>query len=293
MPRLHFRNLSKAYGENSVLNNLSFSVNEGEVYGFVGANGAGKSTTMRIALGVVQADSGEVLIDETPINDDLRRHIGYMPEERGLYGKEKIGDQLVYLAALHGVSKKAARQSAEEILERLNLAERINDKLDDLSLGNQQRVQLAASLIHNPRILILDEPFSGLDPVAVEMMADMLLDRASQGVPVLFSSHQLDLVQRLCHRVGILSNGQMVAEGTVNELRSHAPVRFRVETSAQNWIPSYARVVREEGNAVIVETDSWQRDQELLHAALTAGPVHSFSREVPNLNELFREVLAA
>lgn len=226
MTTIEIRDLRKRFGEVQALDGMSFTVHDGEIYGFVGSNGAGKSTTMRIALGVLAADSGEVLLDGRPLDDDTRRRIGYMPEERGLYGKEKILDQLVFLAKLHGVDGAAAKQRGTELLEALGLGERLNDKLDDLSLGNQQRVQLAASLIHDPDVLILDEPFSGLDPVAVDVMSTMLTDRARQGVPVIFSSHQLDLVQRLCDRVGIVTRGRMVAEGTVAELRDQGPIRY-------------------------------------------------------------------
>lgn len=187
MTTLEIRDLHKRFGDTQALDGMSFTVGDGELYGFVGSNGAGKSTTMRIALGVLEADSGEVLLDGTPLNDATRRRIGYMPEERGLYGKEKILDQLIFLAKLHGVDGAAAKQRGEELLGELGLGERVDDKLDDLSLGNQQRVQLAASLIHDPDILILDEPFSGLDPVAVDVMSTMLTDRARGGVPVVFS----------------------------------------------------------------------------------------------------------
>lgn len=291
MPELHVDHLNKTFGENRALTDMTFTVREGEMYGFVGSNGAGKSTTMRIALGVLSADSGEVRFGGTPLNDDLRRRIGYMPEERGLYNKEKIGDQLAFLGRLHGMDAPAARTSAEALLERLGLTERINDKLSDLSLGNQQRVQLAASLIHEPELLILDEPFSGLDPVAVSVMSDMLVEKTRAGVPVVFSSHQLDLVQRLCDRVGIVSHGSMIAEGTVEELRSAGPVRYRVHTDARGWYPASTTLIDDRPGLVVLETDSTERDQEILHAALASGPVHSFTRQVPNLDEIFQEVV--
>lgn len=291
MPALHIDHLNKTFGDNRALTDMTFSVREGEMYGFVGSNGAGKSTTMRIALGVLSADSGEVRLGETPLNDDLRRRIGYMPEERGLYNKEKIGDQLAFLGRLHGMTAPAAKKSAESLLERLGLTERIGDKLSDLSLGNQQRVQLAASLIHDPELLILDEPFSGLDPVAVSVMSDMLVEKARTGVPVVFSSHQLDLVQRLCDRVGIVSHGSMIAEGTVDELRSGGPVRYEVHTTARDWYPEGTSLIDVLPDRVVLEADSTDRDQEILHAALAAGPVHSFSRQVPNLDDIFQEVV--
>ena len=291
MTTLEIRDLRKRFGDTQALDGMSFSVGDGELYGFVGSNGAGKSTTMRIALGVLEADSGEVLLNGIPLNDGSRRRIGYMPEERGLYGKEKILDQLVFLAKLHGVDGAAAKQRGTELLEELGLGERTNDKLDDLSLGNQQRVQLAASLIHDPDILILDEPFSGLDPVAVDVMSTMLTDRARGGVPVVFSSHQLDLVQRLCDRVGIVTRGRMVAEGTVDELRAGGPVRFKVGTTARGWFPEGTELIDASPTPVILQTDSIDDDQRILHAALAAGDVHEFTRVVPDLTDLFKEVV--
>ncbi|AQQ14651.1 putative ABC transporter ATP-binding protein YbhF [Corynebacterium glaucum] len=291
MATIEIRDLHKRFGEVQALDGMSFSVADGEMYGFVGSNGAGKSTTMRIALGVLTADSGEVLLDGHPLDQSSRRRIGYMPEERGLYGKERILEQLVFLAKLHGVDGAAAKQRGSELLEELGLAERQNDKLDDLSLGNQQRVQLAASLIHDPDILILDEPFSGLDPVAVDVMSTMLTNRARAGVPVIFSSHQLDLVQRLCDRVGIVARGSMVAEGTVAELRARGPVRFRVGTSASGWLPEGTLLIDGSAAHAIVETSTPDDDQRILHAALAAGPVHEFTRVVPDLADLFKEVV--
>ena len=291
MTTIEIQNLHKRFGDVQALDGMDFTVRDGEMYGFVGSNGAGKSTTMRIALGVLAADSGEVLLDGRPLDDDSRRRIGYMPEERGLYGKEKILDQLVFLAKLHGVDGAAAKKRGTELLDQLGLGERLNDKLDDLSLGNQQRVQLAASLIHNPDILILDEPFSGLDPVAVDVMSTMLTDHARAGVPVIFSSHQLDLVQRLCDRIGIVTRGRMVAEGTVDELRSGGPLRYRVGTRARGWIPAGASLVGEGADYVILETDSADNDQAILQAAMAAGPVHEFTHVVPDLADMFKEVV--
>ncbi|MEH0148144.1 ATP-binding cassette domain-containing protein [Corynebacterium sp. Q4381] len=291
MTTIEIRDLRKRFGSVQALDGMSFSVRDGEIYGFVGSNGAGKSTTMRIALGVLEADSGEVLLDGQLLDDDLRRRIGYMPEERGLYGKEKILDQLVFLAKLHGVDGAAAVKRGTALLEELGLGERLNDKLDDLSLGNQQRVQLAASLIHDPEILILDEPFSGLDPVAVDVMSTMLTDRARAGVPVIFSSHQLDLVQRLCDRVGIVTRGRMVAEGTVDELRSQGPVRYRVGTQTAGWLPEGTTLIDATPTHTTVETQSTDEDQKILRAALSAGPVHEFTRVVPDLADLFKEVV--
>lgn len=293
MESLYIDRLNKSYGDHQVLHDMTLTVHPGEIYGFVGSNGAGKSTTMRIALGVLACDSGEVRIGNSPIDDDLRRRIGYMPEERGLYAKEKIADQLQFFARLHGMDKSRAIANTDNLLEQLGLSERKNDKLEELSLGNQQRVQLAASLVHDPELLILDEPFSGLDPVAVDVMSALLVERAQSGVPVLFSSHQLDLVQRLCDRVGIISSGRMKAEGGVDELRSRGAVIFEVHTPARDWYPAGTRLVEDTGDAVLLEAESTELDQQILNAALAAGPVHSFTRRIPHLSELFQEVVAS
>ena len=207
------------------LRDTTFDVRAGELFGFVGSNGAGKTTTMRIALGVLAADAGEVRWDGEPVTLETRRHIGYMPEERGLYPKMKVGEQLVYLARLHGLDRRGC-PAVDGGVDRAARRRRTGraTRCRALSLGNQQRVQLAAALVHNPSILVLDEPFSGLDPIAVDVMSKVLLDKAAAGIPVVFSSHQLELVERLCHRVGIIRSGQMVAVGTVDELRSGGSV---------------------------------------------------------------------
>ena len=292
MPTLTIDHLNKSFGETQALRDMTFSVGEGEIFGFVGSNGAGKSTTMRIALGVLSKDSGEVYFDNAPINDDNRRRIGYMPEERGLYGKEPLLSQLVFLGTLHGMDKSAAKRAGTELLEQLGSVSAWTIS-SMISPGNQQRVQLAASLIHDPDMLILDEPFSGLDPVAVNVMSDMLRERAARGVPVIFSSHQLDLVQRLCDRVGIVTKGHMVAEGGVDKLRSQGPPRFEVATPARGWYPEGTELVAETPDAVVVQADPSVDDQTILQAALAAGPVHSFGRKIPDLTELFQDVVTS
>lgn len=290
-------NLSKRYGDKVALDGVSFEVRPGELFGFVGSNGAGKTTTMRITLGVLAADAGEVRLDGRPVDLDVRRNIGYMPEERGLYPKMKVGKQLSYLAQLHGLSKSEATDAVQRWTERLGIAERLGDTVDALSLGNQQRVQLAAALVHDPKLLVLDEPFSGLDPVAVDVMSDVLLEKAKEGVPVVFSSHQLDLVERLCDRVGIIGAGRMRAVGTVDELRSGGQARIVVHAphAVPGWAHGVPGVTEAEYNSehTILTLEPGADDQQVLKAALATGPVHEFSLRRPSLTELFREVVAA
>lgn len=291
--------LEKSYGDLKVLRRMSFHVNPGEIYGFVGSNGAGKTTTMRIALGVLATDAGQVRIGDTPMNDTLRRTVGYMPEERGLYPKEQVRKQLIYFARLHGLDSARAAANADELLERLELSERAGDKVDMLSLGNQQRVQLAAALVHDPEVLVLDEPFSGLDPIAVRVMSGVLKEYADRGAPVVFSSHQLDLVERLCHRVGIIRDGKMLVEGTIDELRAKGPRfwNFQVDGAPDGWatdIPGVtSSTVDEHGTTVISLADDAPTDieQTLLHRAMELGTVRSFApRRIP-LTELYQEVV--
>ncbi|EME22992.1 ABC transporter ATP-binding protein [Rhodococcus triatomae] len=294
---LAIEHISKRYGDVVALDDLSFEVRPGEIFGFVGSNGAGKTTTMRIALGVLSADSGQVLLGGRPVDLDVRRTIGYMPEERGLYPKMKVGDQLAYLAELHGLSRRDAAAAVTRWTERLGIAGRAGDAVDSLSLGNQQRVQLAAALVHDPAVLVLDEPFSGLDPVAVDVMSEVLAEKAATGVPVVFSSHQLDLVQRLCDRVGIIAGGRMKAVGTVDELRGRGRPRLVVHApeAPSGWadhLHGVHTVSHGEGRTVLELSDD-ASDQDVLAAALKTGPVHEFSVNRPTLTELFREVVTA
>jgi ABC-2 type transport system ATP-binding protein len=290
---LDISGLAKRFGTRTALEDVTFSVRPGEVFGFVGSNGAGKTTTMRIVLGVLSADAGSVEWKGAPIDADARRRIGYMPEERGLYPKMKVGEQLAYLARLHAVSAADAAAAVSRWTERLGVAERVDDEVQKLSLGNQQRVQLCAALVHDPEILVLDEPFSGLDPTAVEVMSQVLRDKADEGVPVVFSSHQLDLVERLCDRVGIIAAGRMVAVGTVSELRSGGVSRIDVVGPAAGWagaVPG-VKVLLEEGPRTRVELDG-ASDQQVLAAAVAAGAVHEFTPYRPPLTELYRDVVA-
>ncbi|MFE7203718.1 ABC transporter ATP-binding protein [Pseudonocardia alni] len=288
--------LTKRYGGTVALDGVSFDVRPGEIFGFVGSNGAGKTTTMRIALGVLAADSGQVRLGGRPVDLDVRRTIGYMPEERGLYPKMKVGEQLTYLAELHGVDRAAARRAVLRWAEQLGVDHRLGDTVDALSLGNQQRVQLAAALVHDPAVLVLDEPFSGLDPVAVDVMSEVLREKARAGVPVLFSSHQLDLVQRLCDRVGILVAGRMRTVGTVGEVRRGGGTRLEVHApaAAPGWaqgLPGVTVLTHDRGRTVLALGDGAD-DQRILAAALATGPVRGFTVTTPSLTDLYREVVA-
>jgi ABC-2 type transport system ATP-binding protein len=293
---LELKGITKRYGDLVAVRDLNLEVQPGEVFGFVGSNGAGKTTTMRIVLGVLLADGGEVRWAGSPITFETRRRIGYMPEERGLYPKMRIGEQLSYLAQLHGADSAAAARAVNQWLERFGLTNRAKDELQKLSHGNQQRVQLAAALVFDPLLLILDEPFAGLDPEAVDGMSEVLHERAAAGTPVVFSSHQLELVERICDRVAIIQHGHLVACGTVDELRGQGPERLWVDAphAPPRWAEGLPGVtlVRSEGSRQLLQLDKSADDQAVLRAALATGPVREFRRDVPSLLDIFREAVS-
>lgn len=287
--------LSRSFGEIRAVDDVSFTVTGGELTGFVGGNGAGKTTTMRMIMGVLSVSSGGVLWQGRPITTLDRRTFGYMPEERGLYPDQAVLDQLVYLGRLRGASASGAKASVSEHLERLGLAERAKDKVQTLSLGNQQRVQIIAALMGRPKALVLDEPFSGLDPQAVDSMADLLREHTSRGVPVLFSSHQLDLVERLCERLVVLARGKVVAAGTSDELRAQSVVRHRlVLTGDAGWVRDAPGIhtVDVDGSTALFEVLEPGAEHRLLTDALARTDVLEFAPQRPTLADIYREVTA-
>lgn len=288
---LELRDLTKRYGTVQALAGCTFNVQPGRMLGFVGPNGAGKTTTMRCIFGLVKPDSGSVSWKSRPIEMADLLTFGYMPEQRGLYPKMRIADQVAYFGELHGLSRSEARGATTSWLERLGLGERLSDRLEQLSHGNQQRVQLATALVHNPSLLVLDEPFAGLDPLAADVMSDVLRERAAAGVAVVFSSHQLDLVEDLCEDVAVINAGKIVLTGELSELKRASQVR-RLEVLApganDGWTDSLPGVISVERNhqgiVVLVEAGI---DPASVFAAIDA-PVESFSFSPPSLTDLYR-----
>ncbi len=292
---LELIDVTKSYGTRRVLDEVSLRVEPGRLTGFVGGNGAGKTTTMRIALGVLKADSGTVLLNGEPITTEDRRRFGYMPEERGLYPKMKVAEQIAYLARLHGYTKTDATAGAERLLRRLGLGARLGDRIEALSLGNQQRAQIAAALVHAPQVLILDEPFSGLDPLAVDVVAAVLAERAAAGAAVLFSSHQLDVVERLCDDLVIIADGTIRAAGSREQLRTqHSRHRYILSSTGDvGWLrdePGVA-VVQFAGGDAVFYVDADETAQRVLRRALDGGEVTAFTAQHPSLFEIFKEVI--
>ena len=292
---LEVSKVTRSFGSRQVLHDVSFTVSGGRMTGFVGANGSGKTTTMRIILGVLSSDSGTVTLDGKPLGVADRRRFGYMPEERGLYPKMKVAEQIVYLARLHGIAPAAAHRTTMALLERLGLQERANTTVESLSLGNQQRAQIAAALVHEPEILILDEPFSGLDPIAVDTVQGVLKDHAARGAPVLFSSHQLDIVERLCDDLVVIADGRVKASGSRDALRAeHSAARYELLVpGSADWVrsePSVTVTSLDDGH-VVFQAENPDVAQRVLEKALSLGAVLRFAPLEASLAQIFREVI--
>jgi ABC-2 type transport system ATP-binding protein len=292
---LELHSINRSFGERRVLRDVSFTVAGGRMTGFVGGNGAGKTTTMRVILGVLAADSGTVTLDGAPLTAEQRTRFGYMPEERGLYPKMKVAEQIVYLGRLHGMSPAQARANTESLLERLGLGERMDDTVESLSLGNQQRAQIAAALVHDPEVLVLDEPFSGLDPIAVEVVLNVLKDFAATGAPVIFSSHQLDIVERLCDDLVVIADGEIRASGSREGIRAqHTLPRFEMQLGGDaGWLRDEpgVTVLDFDGGYSLFDVDSDATAQRVLQRAIATSTVERFSPQLPSLSQIFKEVI--
>jgi ABC-2 type transport system ATP-binding protein len=287
---LRARGISQRFGERVVLDQVDLEVPAGRVIGLLGPNGAGKTTLMRILFGVLVPDAGAVEWQGRPADEDDRRAWGYMPQERGLYRDMRVHDQLTWLARLHGLDKATGARRATDLLERLGLADRATDKVQDLSGGMAQRVQLAAAMVHEPDVLVLDEPFSGLDPAAVEFLSAVVLDHVRAGRNLLFSSHQLDLVEDLCETITLVNHGRVVLHGDVRALKSASPERYlRVDVAvADEWVgPEVASVVSRDASGTRLRLRPDADPGRVLDAVRARVDVRDFGVEAPSLSELF------
>ena len=293
---LSVNNITKSFGEKQVLNGVSFSAQSGKAIGILGRNGAGKTTLIRIIMDVFGADSGNVLLDGKPIRQQNIK-IGYLPEERGLYPKNKIMEQLIYFASLQGIDKKTATNTADALFKRLNIEEYKNRRLDTLSKGNQQKVQLIATLITNPHIIILDEPFSGLDPVNASMLKDIVKDLIANGKLVLFSSHQMNYIEEFCNEILILNGGRIVLGGAIKDIkRSYARNIIEIVTNNTQEIAEYLnssafdfikRVTIENDKLIITLKDEQFKDKLMEALSQFGNSIDAFTVKEPTLNEIF------
>ncbi len=292
---LQATNLHKHFGAIQALNGLSLAVEPGQLIGFLGPNGAGKTTTMRAIVGLTSVDDGSITWNNTPVTTEDRKRIGYMPQDRGLYPRMKVHEHITFIGRLAGLAPNIADRRAEQWCERVGLSDRSDDLIQELSTGNQQRVQLAVALVHEPELLILDEPFAGLDPVAVSMLSDVMHEQVARGTSVIFSSHQLDLVQDLTEQVTIVANGTTQATGHVTELRERSPVRkLRIDwrEPAPDWRPDGATRIETGTPSLATHTTTFELPADADPAALIAqasthGAIASVTYEPPPLSDVF------
>ena len=288
---LELKNIDKSFGEKEVLKGVSFIAESGKAFGLLGRNGAGKTTTIRILMNVLPANNGEVLVDGEPINYE-KIGLGYLPEERGLYPKKLIMDQLVYFAELKGMRHKNAIKAVDHWLERLGMSEYRNKRLDTLSKGNQQKIQLITALAHNPHIVILDEPFSGLDPVNAILLKDVVKEQIAQGKIVLFSSHQMSYIEEFCDSIAIINAGKVVLYGDLHDIKRNY-VRDRLVVSTTKPEPIKAEfgsvcTVTENGSLLIQlpKPDDKQATMKRLVENYDIDGIKVFE---PSLNDIFVE----
>jgi len=289
---LEIRNIAHSFGDRVALEDVSFDVLPGVITGLLGPNGAGKTTLLRIMLGVLGPDSGEIRYDGRLVDAEDRRRWGYMPQERGLYPGMSAGDQVVHFGRLHGLSRQDATSRAHELLAELDLEGRWDDRTDKLSGGMQQRLQLASALVHNPAVIVLDEPFAGLDPVAVASLSETLRQRARDGRTVLFSSHQLDLVQDLCENIAMVDRGRTVLLGSVATLRASShrrQLRLHLESPDRRWLLALPEVsvVSDQADDLRLAIPPGTDPLAVLDAARAAGRVDDFGLDLPTLSQLF------
>lgn len=287
--KLEIKNIYKSFGNKKVLKGVSLTAESGEAFGLLGRNGAGKTTTIRILMDVFAHESGEVLINGNQIDYDKIR-IGYLPEERGLYPKKKIIDQLVYFAELNGLSKHEALKTSDYWLERLKMSEHRNKRLDTLSKGNQQKIQLITALAHNPQVIILDEPFSGLDPVNAMLLKDVVKEEIEKGKVVIFSSHQMNYIEEFCSKIGIINNGEIVLQGNLHDIkRNYIRDRLVVKTEYPEKITEKygSQCVINENKELIIKLNSADDKQKIMREITDNFDIDEIKVFEPSLNDIF------
>lgn len=285
--KLELRNIEKSFGAKQVLQGISLTAEGGQAFGLLGRNGAGKTTSIRILMDVFPADSGQVLLDGKPV-DYGKIGLGYLPEERGLYPKKPIGEQLVYLARLKGMGKKAAEQAVDFWLKRLGMEEHKNKRLDTLSKGNQQKIQLITALAHDPEIIVLDEPFSGLDPVNAQLLKDVVKEQIGKGKIVLFSSHQMNYIEEFCDSIAILHQGEVVLSGNLRDIKRSFPRdRLVVRTQSPEKIQAAFPCTQGEKGELILLLKAPEEKQAVMQRLTRDFDIDGVEVFEPSLNDIF------
>ncbi|CUT03775.1 ABC transporter ATP-binding protein [Candidatus Kryptobacter tengchongensis] len=293
---LKVENLRKTFSDVVAVDGVSFEVNRGEIFGLLGPNGAGKTTTIRMILDIIKPDYGVIKFDGKEINDEIKSKIGYLPEERGLYRKTKVFETILYFARLKGIEKKTALERARYWLKRFGLIDRVNSKIEELSKGNQQKIQIIISILHDPELVILDEPFAGLDPVNQELLKEVLLELRDKGKAIIFSTHQMDQVEKLCDSICLINKGKPVLSGSLTEVKSKFgknTIHIEFEGDADvlkyltgvkkvNIYPNYAEITLEDG---VSSTD-------VLRELIKYMNLKKFEVKEPSLHSIFIDVVS-
>lgn len=291
MSLLSIKNLVKNYATQKAVDNISFEIDEGSIFGLLGPNGAGKSTLLRMITGIFYQDSGEILFQGKPFNaNDHQEKIGYMPEERGLYKKMKIGEQVQYLAQLKGMDPASATRSAKDWFERLGMESWWNKKTEDLSKGMGQKLQFVSTVVHNPSLLILDEPFSGLDPVNADVLKDEIFRLAKQGTTIIFSTHRMEQVEEICDKIVLINLGKKVLDGKVHELKqAYKENKYTLRSSANiPVLDNMVDIVQAQNHQItFIPKDGYTSNQILQHYIQQGIPIESFNELLPSLHEIF------
>ncbi|HEU0001569.1 MAG TPA: ABC transporter ATP-binding protein, partial [Ktedonobacteraceae bacterium] len=290
--------INKSFAQLHVIKDLSMEVREGSIFGFLGPNGAGKTTTMRMILDILRPDSGHITWNGRDVREVPRRSWGYLPEERGLYPKVSVEDQLVFLARLHGLSKSAAHQHLDEWLERFQISSYRKKKVEELSKGNQQKIQFMAAIVHDPEILIMDEPFSGLDPVNANVLKDALLEMRNRGKTLIFSTHQLEQVEEMCEDILIINKGQTIIAGSVRDVKrqhGHNVARLKLDNDPEaRWLDTLegVQVTKRRQDYIEMQMQANLNPNVIIEAALQhGGIINRFEVAEPSLTDIFIEAV--
>ncbi|MGD7010218.1 ABC transporter ATP-binding protein [Metabacillus sp. 84] len=294
---LVLNDVTKNFGAHTAVNQLDISIPEKEIFGFLGANGAGKTTTFRMVLGLLNPSAGEISWQGKPVNYKVTNQIGYLPEERGLYPKMKVKDQLVYLAKLKGMNKSESEKELVRWLDRFKVPEYLNKKVEELSKGNQQKIQFITAVLHRPKLLILDEPFSGLDPVNVEMLKEAVEELRQQGTSIVFSSHRMEHVEELCNHLCIMHKGKPVVHGGLKEIKrsfgkKNVIIHADFDLSYLSELPGVVKA-KKISEGIRLQVTGEEVSQDILLAIQNKGFIRRFELEEPSLNDIFIEKVGA
>ncbi len=292
MDVLTLRNVVKRYSNHIAVNDVSLNIPKGKIFGMLGPNGAGKTSLIRMITSITKADQGEIIIDGEPLNANHPTQIGYLPEERGLYKKMKVGEQLIYLARLKGLSQRQAKEKLNYWLEKFDITSWWDKKVGELSKGMQQKVQFIATVVHEPKLMILDEPFSGLDPINTNLIKDEIYEMNQKGTSIIFSTHRMEQVEQICEEIALINQGKIILEGNVDEIKnSYKDNKFEIEFDGkipEDLLADSFTILEDSDKALVIQANEGHDSNELLKGLIDRGvQIRAYREILPTLNEIF------